>query len=76
MIVGGESGKDFRPMSHAWAREIRDQCVAKGIAFFFKQSAAYKNETGTALIEADGTQTTWHEFPVIQKAAIEQIEMF
>ena len=63
VIVGGESGEGYRPMDHSWAREIRDQCVAEGIPFFFKQSAAYKNETGTELIEPDGTKTTWHEFP-------------
>lgn len=63
VIVGGESGPNHRPMDHAWAREIRDQCVEAGIPFFFKQSAAYKNETGTQLIEADGTKTVWHQFP-------------
>ena len=68
VIVGGESGipktsPQFRDMKHAWAREIRDQCVAKGIPFFFKQSAAYKNETGTELVEADGTKTVWQQFP-------------
>ena len=70
VIVGGESGKGFRPMSHAWAREIRDQCVAKGIAFFFKQSASYKNETGTQLIETDGSLTTWHQFPMCENIII------
>src|SRR5262249_23125957 len=34
VIVGGESGPDFRPMDHAWARAIRDQCVAAGVPFF------------------------------------------
>lgn len=63
VIVGGESGPGFRPMHHAWAREIRDQCVAANVPFFFKQSAAYKNETGTQLVEADGTRTTWHQMP-------------
>ena len=63
VIVGGESGKGFRPMDHAWAREIRDQCVEQGVAFFFKQSAAYQTEKGTELIEADGTKTTWQQYP-------------
>ena len=63
VIVGGESGKGFRPMDHAWARDIRDQCVEKGVAFFFKQSAAYRTEMGTELEELDGTKTTWHQFP-------------
>jgi protein gp37 len=37
IIVGGESGKGARPMHVHWAREIRDQCQAAGIPFFFKQ---------------------------------------
>jgi protein gp37 len=37
VIVGGESGPDFRPMEAEWARAIRDQCLKAGVAFFFKQ---------------------------------------
>lgn len=37
VIVGGESGHDARPMHPDWARSIRDQCVAVGVPFFFKQ---------------------------------------
>jgi protein gp37 len=37
VIVGGESGHGARPMHPEWARRIRDQCVAAGVAFFFKQ---------------------------------------
>ena len=37
IIVGGESGKGARPMHPAWARDIRDQCAAAGVPFFFKQ---------------------------------------
>lgn len=37
VIVGGESGRDARPMHPDWARSIRDQCTAAGVAFFFKQ---------------------------------------
>ena len=37
VIVGGESGKGARPMHPDWARAIRDQCVAAGVPFFFKQ---------------------------------------
>jgi protein gp37 len=36
-IVGGESGKDARPMHPDWARDLRDQCAAAGVPFFFKQ---------------------------------------
>ena len=62
-IVGGESGKNFREMDHAWARNIRDQCLKNEVAFFFKQSAAFRNEQGTQLIEADGSKSTWHQYP-------------
>ncbi len=37
IIVGGESGREARPMHPDWARQIRDQCTAAGTAFFFKQ---------------------------------------
>ena len=37
VIVGGESGPNARPMHVDWARSIRDQCQAVGVAFFFKQ---------------------------------------
>jgi protein gp37 len=37
VIVGGESGRNARPMHSAWARSLRDQCAAAGVAFFFKQ---------------------------------------
>jgi protein gp37 len=37
VIVGGESGHGARPMYPEWARAIRDQCVAAGVPFFFKQ---------------------------------------
>lgn len=37
LIVGGESGHAARPMHPDWTRSLRDQCVAAGVAFFFKQ---------------------------------------
>lgn len=37
VIVGGESGRHARPMHPDWARALRDQCVAAGVLFFFKQ---------------------------------------
>lgn len=37
VIVGGESGPNARPMHPDWARSIRDQCMAAGVPFFFKQ---------------------------------------
>lgn len=37
VIVGGESGPGSRPMHPDWARSLRDQCLAAGVPFFFKQ---------------------------------------
>lgn len=37
VICGGESGPHARPMHPDWARGLRDQCKASGVAFFFKQ---------------------------------------
>lgn len=37
VIVGGESGPGAWPMHPDWARYLRDQCVAAGVAFHFKQ---------------------------------------
>lgn len=37
VICGGESGPKARPMHPAWARSLRDQCQAVGVAFLFKQ---------------------------------------
>lgn len=41
VIVGGESGPKSRPMHPDWARSLRDQCKAAGVAFFFKQWGEY-----------------------------------
>ncbi len=41
VICGGESGPRARPMHPAWARSLRDQCVAADVPFFFKQWGEY-----------------------------------
>jgi protein gp37 len=37
VIVGGESGPGARPIDELWVRTIKDECVATGTPFFFKQ---------------------------------------
>lgn len=37
VIVGGASGHGARPMHPEWARGLRNQCAAVGVAFHFKQ---------------------------------------
>lgn len=59
VIVGGESGRGARPMDPAWVCDIRDQCLAVGVPFFFKQwGGVHKSRTGRLL---DGR--TWDEMP-------------
>jgi protein gp37 len=41
VIVGGESGPRARPMHPDWARSLRDQCQAAGVAYFHKQNGEW-----------------------------------
>ena len=64
VIVGGESGPGARPMEPAWVREIRDQCIADRVPFFFKQwGGVSKKRTGRVL---DGR--LWDQFPATREA--------
>ena len=44
VIAGGESGPSARPSHPDWFRDLRDQCIAAEIPFFFKQWGAWSNE--------------------------------
>jgi protein gp37 len=59
VIVGGESGPQARPMRLEWVRDIRDQCKAAGVAFFFKQWGGLRPKTGGRKL--DGRE--WSQFP-------------
>ena len=71
LVCGGESGPGARPMHPDWARNIRNQCFAMNIPFFFKQWGEYdaegirtgKKSSGDFL---DGHQ--WRQFPPVLKA--------
>lgn len=63
VIVGGESGSGYRPMNHAWARDLRDRCDDAGVAYYFKQSSAFRTEMG---IELDGV--LHEEYPLAHPA--------
>lgn len=50
VIVGGESGPGARPMKEAWVDEIKEQCVADKVPFFFKQwGGVNKKKAGRVL---------------------------
>jgi protein gp37 len=61
VIVGGESGGGRRPMAVEWAREVRDQCVAAGVAFFFKQWGGRTPKAGGRVLDG----RIWDEGPTL-----------
>jgi protein gp37 len=42
VITGAESGRKRRPMQEEWVKQLRDQCVAANVPFFYKQRAESK----------------------------------
>ena len=62
VIVGGESGPHARPMHPDWARSLRDQCLAAGVPFHFKQWGEFRQTDypslgfGHVCMRADGHQ--------------------
>jgi protein gp37 len=62
VIVGGESGGGRRPMAVEWAREVRDQCVAAGVAFFFKQWGGRTPKAGGRVLDG----RIWDEGPTLR----------
>ncbi len=66
VIVGGESGPRARPMNPDWARAVRDQCLAAGVPFFFKQWGVYDAQGNRRSKKASGRVLdgrTWNEMP-------------
>jgi protein gp37 len=58
-IVGGESGPRARPIDPDWVLDIRDQCVAAGVAFFFKQWGGRTPKANGRDLEG----RTWDDMP-------------
>jgi protein gp37 len=59
VIVGGESGPGARPMDERWVLEIRAQCRAARVPFFFKQWGGFNKKKAGRLLEG----RTWDEWP-------------
>lgn len=70
VIAGGESGPGARPMHPAWARRLRDQCVAADVPFLFKQWGSWGPVDsyrewfhGGRWIRPDGEFAVYDEWP-------------
>jgi len=59
VIVGGESGPGARPMEQAWVVEIREQCLAASVPFFFKQWGGTNKKKAGRLLNG----RTWEGVP-------------
>jgi protein gp37 len=59
VICGGESGPKHRPLNVDHARKLRDQCIAAGVPYFFKQHGGNRPESNGC--ELDGRE--WKQFP-------------
>jgi protein gp37 len=59
VITGGESGPHHRPFDPQWARDIRDQCQAAGVAYLHKQNGGRTSKIGGR--DLDGR--TWDQYP-------------
>jgi len=61
VIVGGESGPGARPMAEEWVLDLRDQCRAKRVPFFFKQWGGVQKKRAGRLLQG----TAWDEMPTL-----------
>lgn len=59
LITGGESGPLARPCHPDWVRDLRDRCVATGVAFFHKQNGGRTSKAGGRLLDG----RIWDELP-------------
>ncbi len=64
VIVGGESGPDFRPLDLGWVRDLRDRCVSMQIPLFFKQIGGPTPKAGGRLLDG----RTWDQYPSMNEA--------
>lgn len=60
VILGGESGPGARPMKKEWVIDIRDQCLAAGVPFFFKQWGGKNKKKNGCLLQGE----IWKQRPV------------
>lgn len=65
-IVGGESGRNARPIREGWVDEIYAQCNAYDTAFFFKQWGTWGKDNKKRSKKANGREyrgRVWNEMP-------------
>ena len=71
VIVGGESGRARGRWIAEWVIDIRNQCLAARVAFFFKQWGGRSPKTGGRLLEG----REWNQFPNKPRVAPRHLNM-
>ena len=67
VIVGGESGPGARPMREQWVIEVRDQCIAQGVPFFFKQWGGVRKKDNGRTLQG----VIWDEMPTLAVQSVQ-----
>jgi len=73
VIVGGESGNKARPMNQQWVLNIRNQCQAKNVAFFFKQWGTWGADNIKRNKKLNGKELEgkrWQEYPEVRTVGL------
>jgi protein gp37 len=68
VIVGGESGHGARPMRQTWVVDIREQCQAAAVPFFFKQWGGVNKKKAGRLLDGK----TWDDMPLPPPGSVRQ----
>lgn len=53
VIVGGESGRTPRPIKEEWVIDIKEQCEANNVAFYFKQWGGTNKKKNGRLLKGE-----------------------
>lgn len=64
IFVGGESGKEARPVEESWVTGIRDQCNAQGVTFTFKQWGGTNRRKNGSLLQGQ----YYHQMPMVMRS--------
>jgi Bacteriophage protein gp37 len=64
LIAGGESGPRHRRVDEEWIVDLRDRCLADGVAFFFKQWGGARPKSRGRELQG----RTWDQMPKLREA--------
>ncbi|KAA3657913.1 MAG: phage Gp37/Gp68 family protein [Calditrichaeota bacterium] len=66
VIVGGESGRDSRPLNSEWVTDIQRECTRFGSAFFFKQWGGRNKKANGRILNG----RTYDEMPELENISL------